>query len=295
MKNKHTYHLIELLLATLFISSSGVLGRYIDMPTSVIIWWRCILGLLLLYLFCKFQSINLKVDNNKDIGVIVLGGLLLGAHWITYFHALKLSNVAIGMLSIHTFPVITALLEPFFVKKKFDPIHLGLGLLILIGIYIIAPDFDIGNNYIQGIFWGVLSALFYSLRNLILKRQVVQYNGTLLMHHQLLVLSIALLPVMFIMDTSGIKTEYPFVLILALVTTATGHTLFVHSFKNFSVSTASLISSAVPVYGVLLGMIFLDEIPKWNTLVGGSLIVFTVVVEAIRSGRDSKFKKKSVN
>ena len=45
----------------------------------------------------------------------------MGGHWITYFYALKFSNVAIGMLSLYTFPVMTALLEPFFIKVKLDP------------------------------------------------------------------------------------------------------------------------------------------------------------------------------
>jgi len=44
----------------------------------------------------------------------------MGGHWITYFYALKLSNVAIGMLSLFAYPIFTALLEPFFIKVKFD-------------------------------------------------------------------------------------------------------------------------------------------------------------------------------
>ena len=65
------------------------------------------------------------------------------AHWVTYFYALKLSNVAIGMLSMFTFPVMTALLEPFFTKQKINSIHIALALLVLIGIYFLVPDFSI--------------------------------------------------------------------------------------------------------------------------------------------------------
>ncbi|VAV83083.1 Permease of the drug/metabolite transporter (DMT) superfamily, partial [hydrothermal vent metagenome] len=94
MKNKHTIHLFELSLATLFISTSGALGRFIDMPTPVIIWWRSALALVFLYIFCRYKRINLKV-NSKDIPTFIISALFLGAHWITYFYALKLSNVAI--------------------------------------------------------------------------------------------------------------------------------------------------------------------------------------------------------
>ena len=43
----------------------------------------------------------------------------MGTHWIIYFISLKLSNVAIGMLSVFTYPVITAFLEPILLGNKF--------------------------------------------------------------------------------------------------------------------------------------------------------------------------------
>jgi drug/metabolite transporter (DMT)-like permease len=75
------------------------------------------------------------------------------------------------------------------------------------------------------------------------------------------------------------------VIVLALVTTAIGHTMFVHSLKYFKVSTASIIGSTQPVFGIIIAFIFLNEVPTWNTFIGGSLIISTVVIESIRSKR----------
>ncbi len=282
MKNKHTKHLFELSLATLFISTSGVLGRFIDMPTPVIIWWRSALALVFLYIFCRYKKINLKL-NSKDIPTFIISALFLGAHWITYFYALKLSNVAIGMLSLYTFPVITALLEPLFVKVKFDPMHILLGFIVLLGIYILAPEFSLESAHIKGILLGLLSAVFYALRILILKQHVIQYNGTMLMLYQILVLTIVLSPVLYLMDTSEINTQFPYLLILALVTTAIGHTMFVRSLNYFSASSASIINSMLPIYGILIAYFFLNEIPSKNTFIGGLLIFSTVIIEGLRS------------
>jgi drug/metabolite transporter (DMT)-like permease len=218
----------------------------------------------------------------------LIGGLFLGAHWVSYFYALKLSNVAIGVLSLYTFPVITAMLEPLFVKTRFNPIHIVLGLMVLLGIYILVPDLDFKNSYVQGAMLGVLSALLYSIRSLLLKRHIPSYNSTMLMWYQLLVVSIFMAPVLFTMDTTGIVDQFPFVLILALVTTALGHTLFVKSLRYFSVSTASIISSLQPLYGITMAYFFLREIPTWNTFYGGLLIVSTVVIESIRTSRQNK-------
>ena len=283
MNNSHINHILMLTLATLFISTSGALGKFIDMPTPVIIWWRSSLGALFLFIYCKYKKFDLKINSRKDISTFILSALFMGAHWITYFYALKLSNVALGMLSLFTFPVITALLEPVFTKKKLDPIHIFLGILVLLGIYVLSPEFNIENSHVKGILLGLLSAVFYTLRNLILKRHVSLYNGTVLMFHQILLLTIFLAPVMFLMDTSAIKTQFPYVIILALVTTAIGHSMFIHSLKYFSVSTASIINSIQPILGIIIALIFLREIPTWNTFFGGLIIVSTVIIESLRS------------
>lgn len=283
MKNEHVVRLLELSLATLFISTSGALGKFIAMPTPVIVWWRCALALALLFVFSKLFNIHLKPRSKKDLPTIIISALFLGAHWITYFYSLKLSNVAIGMLSLYTFPVITALLEPLFLKSKLEVSHIFLGLLILVGIYILSPEFSIENSHVKGILWGVLSAICYALRILILKDHAKHYHGTTLMVYQLIVLSIVLLPMMFIMDTSGIKTQYPYVIMLAVLTTAIGHSLFVHSLKYFSASSASIISSLLPIYGIIIAYFFLGEVPNLNTFIGGGLIMTTVIIESMLS------------
>lgn len=267
----------------LLISTSGALGRYIDMPVPVTIGIRAILAGILLFIFCKWKRISFNVMH-KDRLTITISGVLMGAHWITYFYALKLSNVAIGMLSIFTYPVITALLEPILLKTKFLKVHLFLALLVLVGIYFLVPDLDFSNSYTKAVALGVFSALCYSLRNLIMKTKVGVYNGSVLMWYQLVVISVLLLPFIFtIDDATDIKNQWLPMLTLALLTTAIGHTLFLVSFKRFSITTASIMSSVQPVYGIIIGMIFLKEIPVFSTIIGGVLILTSVVIESIRA------------
>ncbi len=281
--NQHLKQLFELVLATLFISTSGALGKFIDMPPPVTVWWRAFLATIFIYVFIRFKKISLRIDSKRDLVTFILGALFMGIHWITYFYALKFSNVALGMLSLFTYPVITALLEPLFFKVKLNPIHILLGVVVLIGIYILAPDFDLKSAQVKGVLLGVISALFYALRLLLLKKYTDKYHGSMLMFYQISILSVVLLPVLFTMDTSGIQTQFTAVLLLALLTTTIGHTLFLQSLKYFSVSTASIISSIQPIFGIIIAYIFLNEIPTWNTFWGGALILSTVVIESIRS------------
>jgi len=287
MKSEHLKHLVELNVAVLLVSTSGVLGRFISMPPPYTIWWRCLFAAIILGSYCWYKKINLKVLRKKDWVTIILSGLLFGAHWVTYFYALHLSSVAIGMLSLFTYPVITALLEPLFFKSKLNKNHVLLGLLVLVGIYFLSPEFNIENDQTKGVLFGIISAVFYAIRNILMKKKVANYHGSMLMFYQMVIITLVLWPVLFIFEANPSTYDWQALLVLALLTTSIGHTLFVMSFKNFSVSTASIMSSIQPVYGVLFGLFFLNEIPSSNTIIGGLLILTTVVIESIHSKKST--------
>jgi len=285
LKNQHLRNIIELNIAVLLVSTSGILGRYISMPPPVTIWLRCLLAALILGAYIWYKKINLKVERKKDWATIIVSGLFFGAHWITYFYALQLSNVAIGMLSLFTYPVITALLEPLFFKTKLNPKHVILGVVVLIGIYFLSPEFNLENNHTKGVLFGLISAVFYAVRNILMKKKVTNYHGSMLMFYQMVIITLVLWPVLFIFEANPTTNDWQALLVLALVTTSIGHTLFVMSFKNFSISTASIMSSVQPIYGILFGMLLLNEIPSGNTLIGGFLILTTVVIESVNSSK----------
>lgn len=266
----------------LFVSTSGVLGRYIDLPPAVTIGFRAFGAMILLGIFVKFKGFSFSLAR-KDALAIIASGVLMGMHWITYFYSLQLSNVAIGMLSLFTYPVMTSLLEPLFFRTKFSKMHILLGILVLIGIYFLAPEFNTDNDYFLAILIGLVSALCFALRNLLVKTKIGEYNGSVVMWYQVLVIAIMLIPAYFIFETEGFVQQLPYIGILALVTTALGHTLFLFSLKRFSVTAASLMGSIQPIYGIILGVIFLSEIPGWRTVLGGGLILVSVVIESLRA------------
>ena len=256
MEANQKNHFLELLFATLLISTSGVLGKYIALDPPVIIWCRAFFALIVLYFYCRYKKLNLKILFRKDLPTLLLSGVFMAAHWITYFYALKLSNVALGILSLYTFPIITALLEPLFVKSKLSLVQVFLGFLILVGVYVLVPEFDLENDQVKGILVGVFSALLYALRTLLLKQHVQWYNGTVIMFHQMFLVSVLLAPFLFYMDLTPIPSQLPYLILLAIITTAIGHTLFVKSLRFFDVSTASIISSLQPIFGIILAYLF---------------------------------------
>lgn len=279
MKPQQAKDIFLLNLAMLFISTSGVLGRYIEMPPEVTIFWRVSIAAVLLLGICRVQGISLFREGKKDAVIFFSGGALMMVHWVTYFYALKLSNVAVGMLSLFTYPVITAILEPLILKTPFRRIHLFLGLLTLAGIYLLSPETDLSGSNSKAIGLGLLSASAYALRNILMKNPIKQHNGTKLMFYQTIIATIFLLPFSVNFGIAGVFKQWWAVLFLALFTTVIGHTLFLMSLKRFSVTTAGIMSCTQPILGILLGVIFLQEIPNLLTVIGGGLILTAVFIE----------------
>lgn len=278
MKNKHLQYILILQLAMLCTSTSGALGRYIMLPPALTIWWRALFAMGFLGAFCWWRGLNFQFQNRRQASIILSTGVLMAIHWVSYFYALQLSNVAIGMLSLMTYPVITTLLEPLLLKTKYEPIQMLLGGIVLAGIFLLVPSFDLGNNITQGVLMGILSALAYAVRNIICKTQVTDFNSFVLMFYQAAVTVAITLPVLFIYSSAEVPQYMGQLLLLGLVTTAIGHSLFVSSFRHFSVSTASIMSSMQPIYGILIAMVFLHEFPAWRSVIGGLLILLTVVI-----------------
>ena len=286
MKSAQYKNFVALNLGVLFIATSGVLGRPLEMAPELAIFYRCLLACILLGGYVLYKNLSLKLKAPEHKKYILLGGILMGIHWITYFYSLSLSSVAIAILTLHIFPAITSILEPILLGTKFRLYHLSLAGLVMLGIYILSPPIDMGDDLFVAVLFGIVSALTYALRNIFTRKVMSNYNGSVMMLYQLAIMTILLLPYVFIKSSTALFThDWPFIIGLALLTTAIGHTLLVHSLKNYSAITVSLISSIIPIYGIFMGLVFLSEVPDRKTLLGGSLILISFFVEAISSNR----------
>ena len=281
MKATSTLNIVELGIAILVMSTSGVLGKEIDLPVVLIIWSRCLLGAIALFLIRLIFNNSCHISRS-DRTKMILPTLLMGVHWLAYFYALKLSNVAIGMLTLFTYPLMTSILEPVLLKDSMVKRHLPLTLITLVGIYFLMPNFDMNDDLTVGVLFGLLAALSYAIRNILIRKHIEVISGSLSMAYQLLGLSIVLGPLLFFYPLE--QNQYFLentgeLFILGFVTTAVGHTLFVRSFKYFSVTTVSIMSNLTPVLGIGWGMIFLSEMPNKDIYIGGSVILLVTLVE----------------
>lgn len=196
-------------------------------------------------------------------------------------------NTAIHcILALHTYPILTALIEPVCFGEKLKKTDLLLALGAFISILIMMPEFDLSNRTTQGILLGVLSGLFFMTRNLILRKMVKTYSSAHLMFWQSIVIGVMLLPILFTSGEAPYSSDSIFLLLLlGIVFTAVPQTLFASGLNNLSAKTVGILASLLPLYGAIFGYLIHNEQVAARTVIGGCFILSCVVLENARQVR----------
>lgn len=266
--------------AVLIFGLTALFSKLISLSALEISMLRSIIAALCIAGIMLWQRQSLHLDALKDYAIIFIIGLLLALHWVTYFHAMQISTIAVGVIALYTFPIITVFLEPFFHGEKPHIKDIISALLVLFGIYLLVPDFSLSNQTTQGMLWGVLSALFFSLRNILQGRYFKQYSARHSLFYQTLVTFIILLPFSFNNIQEITINQWQMLLILGVFFTALPHTLFAFSLLNLKAKTVSLVACIQVAYAALFAALLLNEWPTFSTTLGGIIVVFTAMYES---------------
>jgi len=213
-------------------------------------------------------------------------GLLLCVHWLTYYRALKVSTAAVAILALHTYPVITALIEPFIFRERLRKSDVGLALLVFAGILVMTPELSLSNTTTQGIALGVVSGLFFMTRNLLTRKYVHHYSSSALMFWQMLVTGAVLAPWVVADGVDLSWRSAGLLLLLGVVFTAVPHTMFSASFKHLSAKTVGIIATLLPFYGAFFGYLIHDEALARRTIIGGLIVLVGIVFETLQSVKE---------
>jgi drug/metabolite transporter (DMT)-like permease len=270
-------------VAVLFFGLAGVLGKLSVLPAPLIVFGRVFFAGLLLLAVCRLQHIPLRPKRRRDSLLLLGQGALLALHWTTFFQAINVSNVAIGLLSFSSFPLFTAALEPLLLQQRPSRIQIVAALFILPGIYLLVPSFTFQNQTTLGVAWGVLSGATFALLSVTNRWLGRTYSSLAISLYQDGVAAIVLLPVFFLTVTGSFWTphELLILLILGVVCTALAHTLFIASMRTITAQTASLLASLEPVWGIAFSVLLLSDIPTASTLLGGAIIFGATLLPGI--------------
>ena len=277
--------LITVHLAVLIFGATALFSKIIPLSSVDITLYRSVFAVMIIAVYMAYKKQPYLLYTEKDYLMAMLLGLLLTLHWVSYFYAMQISSVAVGVIALYTFPVITVFLEPLFHGEKPHLVDILSSIAVLIGIYIIVPEFSLDNNTTLGVVWGIFSALMMSLRNIMQRRYFSSHPASKTLFYQAGMVVILL----FLFRDAPVADievdSWWLLLLLGIIFTALPHTLFAHGLRHLKAKTASLIASVQVFYAAVFAAVILGEWLTWNEIAGGAIIVSAAVFESLQKNK----------
>jgi drug/metabolite transporter (DMT)-like permease len=167
-----TAGLLPIHLAVFLFGFAGLFAKWLPLPPSVIVLGRTAFAGLALGVWLWRHPPADPARCGRDRLVFGLLGIVLAVHWVTFFHAIRVSTVAVGLLAFSTFPVFITFMEPILFKEPLRRFDLLTAALVTIGLVLVIPRFDTNDRILQGAAWGTLSGFTFAVLALLNRRYV---------------------------------------------------------------------------------------------------------------------------
>jgi drug/metabolite transporter (DMT)-like permease len=280
MNSRELKDQIYLHATVVILGFTGILGNLISLDGLQLVFWRvsiALLALLPILLFWKRKKARLSLPHSAA----AMGtGLVVGLHWITFFHAIKISNVSITLAALSATSLMVSLMEPLLFRKKMSWLEPILGLGIIGGLILIFVE---EKTFSAGLYVGLFSAFLAAWFTLLNRKIAAQKNdpfvvctyemfgaalGTFL---GVLILKNDLPQVPEALDTAWL-------LILGVICTALTFTLSIYLLERLTAYQVTLAVNMEPVYGFLLAAWIFKENQELslNFYLGSAIIVASV-------------------
>lgn len=274
---------LQLHTAVLLFGFTAILGRLIELPETVIVWYRLLFTCLSLLVVPQVWR-SMRAMSLKRVWELVGIGIIVSLHWVMFYGAVNYSNVSVTLSCMATASFFTALVEPILTKKSFKWFELLLALLVVPGIYLIFYFSEFANVG-TGIIMGLLAALFAAVFATLNKNMVATQDALTMTFVELgggwVFLSLVL-PVYFQFFPSGnmmaTAPDLGYLLILAILCTTFAYVLSIHALKYLSAFSNALTINLEPVYGIVLAFLFFQENQEMdNRFYLGTLLILVAV------------------
>ena len=297
VENKLKYFL-QLHLIVFIWGFTAILGALISIDAVSLVWFRMLLAVIFVLIYFIIKKRRFSVDK-KSLFKFIITGVIIALHWIAFFEAIKVSNVSIALVTMSTGAFFTSLIEPLFFKRKIKTIEIVLGLLVIVGLYII---FNFETEYSLGILYALiasfLSALFSVLNGIFVKKT----DAEVISFYQLLfgvgfVTIFLFFTDSFSSDFFNLKaSDWFYLLVLSSVCTAYAFVISIKVMKYLTPYTVILTMNLEPIYAIILALLIFGDKEKMNPefYYGAFIILFVVLLNGIIKNRvaiQQKMKK----
>ncbi|AHF77212.1 Putative permease [Sodalis praecaptivus] len=264
-------------VAAVFFGMSAILGKLISLAPVTLVFGRGLFALLALgLLMCTVNNARWQPLTWRQLWLLILGGGLLTAHWVTFFMAVKQAGVALATLGFASFPAFTALFESLAFRERIRWPEGALILLICLGLILVCPAFALRQAATVGFVWGIVSGALLALLllcNRLSVRHVPPLQAALCQNG---VIALLTLPAAWRALPAASPTDWGYLLLLGVVCTGVAHGLLVNSLRYVRGRTAAMIFALEPVYAIIFAWLLFNEEPTPRIFAGAALIVCSV-------------------
>ncbi|MFP5079587.1 DMT family transporter [Pedobacter sp. JCM 36344] len=268
---------------------TGILGNLISISAVQMVWYRVMIASITLLVYFMLTRTSLKVSRKQFIQFLFTGSIV-AVHWILFFHAIKVSTVSVTLVCLSSFTLFTAILEPLIKKQSILIPDVVIGLIIILGIYLI---FKFESHYTEGIILGLSSALASSLFAIINSTLVQKSDPKVIGFYEITGALFWISVYRFVTNDLQNETfnlsaaDWFYLVILGTICTALAYVAGVSVMRTLSAFRVALITNLEPVYGIILAFLFFGsrETMSIGFYLGATLIIGSIFLYPIYKKR----------
>lgn len=264
---------------------TAILGALITIDAIPLVWFRMSLAVLFIIFYFLWKKKSFKIDA-KAFVKFFFTGTVIALHWIFFFKAIKVSNISVALVTMSTGAFFASLIEPLFFKRRIKSLEIFLGLLVIVGLYII---FNLESEYKLGIIYALISsflgALFAVLNGLFIKKYSADTISLYQLFFGVVFISIYLLiKGQFTASFFQVSIlDWVYLFILSSICTAYAFIASVKIMKYISPYTVMLTVNLEPIYAIILALFIFGEKEQMsaNFYLGAFIVLFVVLLNGI--------------
>ena len=289
MPNDKFKNYLHLHLIVLIWGFTAVLGKLISIDAMPLVWYRMVIASILVAVFILIRRNSIRVSSKTGM-IMFMAGIVIALHWVTFFKAIKVSNVSIALVTMSTGALFTAFLEPIWYGRKMIWYEVVFGLMVVLGLYLI---FNVNTSYSLGMSLALISALLGAVFTLINGQLIKTHKPSTISFYELM--SGAFFITVYLLIDGSFNgsffmlplNDWVFIFVLASVCTAYAFIAAIKVMRFISPYTVMLTINLEPVYGILLALLIFGQSEKMSPLfyIGALIIVTTIIANGILKNR----------
>ena len=255
------YKLTSLHLMVVILGLTGVFGKLISLSAIHLVWYRMGIAFISIAIFLAFKKQLFSISKKDFLGLLGVGALVT-FHWLCFFESIKVSTVSVAVVCLATSSLFSALIEPFFFKRKFLFYEVIMGVLVVVALaFIMGTE----TKYFWGYFYGIMAALLATLFTLFNAKYINKVGAAKITMIEMLSGVIIISCILFfqqdytIFTTKISITDLTYLVILGTICTALVFVWLTEIMRHITPYSLIMAINLEPVYSIIFALIIFGD------------------------------------